>query len=744
LDKEAKRPISISADTPLGIYDFLPDEKVSVSDTVAERLKNIHAVKEVMESFRNWSTKFKFGTTSRETWEKKYKFSNSNSTFESHGVVNSSEESVRSYINHVVSISSEPRPAVIMLLGDIGAGKSSFNKYFTTVYHDELKSVGVIACRIECQKLHKHLGVYSDLPKEKVANAFILGNLMRDIALYAFGKESYGKGSPFDLSSGFKLTADPSLVGPDGRMNEAALSLEILELAEGPDYSPLGITSALVSRFFKQFHRYPVMMPPERSGFVAYWAKYFLFDNPDSKAMAAIAELFVKRVFQQYRAFIIFDGFDYIDVNDVLDDSLLNWSLNWLSDLIIEKEGYRLPISGERLNSFTQISIRKSTNEIFWQRRSASHSQVNYVNLWVETPTVKSVIEGLVNLIDHFAPNSSDLGAVWADMLSRSVDKLYSWLRQPGGRLRCDFSPAELFQNNSRHLVNFLRDVIELELDSAHKRLLARKSDINTRTLANEMRDNFDDIVSHRSYALVQILLSSRSARYQNFLSVRCDKDGCLILEDNDNGSGYIGNPFNYHANYSSVYGLREFTHKLVILSNLCETNQAKSVEEIANMIGQGVDFAATSIHVMLRENMIEPVYNSARKSVLYRVSKLGAIIFDHLIEELSYVESIFFGMSIPAVFIDSELQDVHRSDAALKWVNGSFANVTLVLRMIQTAADASDEKYGRSRLREIHQRMLESFERAFQRIAHGGQGQPMLTASDVSAIFTRQRAQIG
>ena len=744
LQTEAARPIDLSGKRVSRLYNFAPDDTGLNLDAVAERLKNVKEVGELVASFNRWSTKFKFGTTSRIVWERKYRFSESGATLDVDNVVNSSRLAVQAYVARVIEFAKQRQSPVLMLVGGVGSGKSSFNKYVTTHYHDEFKNAGVIASRVEFQKLRRHLESYPNIDRRKAAGAFIFATLLRDIALYIYGSEAFDDNEPFAFSSKCRLDRDADLINDSHELDLYELIDSIVGSSESPHYQHCGVSQAAVEKFYKQFSKYPTMLPPERAGFVAFWAKHFLLDHTDSRAMAAVSELFVARVLRVYRPFLILDGFDYIGVSDFEEGGLLSWTLDWLASSLVENGGLELPISCDKLRALVQITIRSSTNEIFWRNRAASHNQVNCVTYLVESPSVEAVVDGLSRMITHFTPSASGVGSVWCDMLNRSIVHLYERLRQPDDGGRCKFTSADLFQNNSRHLVNFLRDVFEIELDRAYKALAHRGVPLSGSTLANEMREHFDELIKHQSYALVQILLSSRSTRYQNFLSVSLGADGGILLEDNDNGSGYIGNVFNYHATYDLDEGLREFTHKLLILKLLCQDSSTRTVEEIADYICFDVGFTKLALRIMIRENMVEAIYQPQRRATLYRASKLGEIVLDHLIYELSYIESVFFGMNVPSAFIAPKLQDVHRSAPASSWVQGSLANATLVLRMMHTAGESAAALCGSDDLACVRERMTKSLDEAFGRIARSASGPPMLTPAEVDAIFDRQRKLLG
>ncbi len=740
LSKEFVRPIKFPSNASLRIYQFAPDEHGQSLDGVLDRMRNISSVKALAEVFSTWSGKFKFGTTPRNIWTHKYQFSGTGASFESDCIVNGSEQCVRSYVDQISAFAWQRRPPVIMLVGGIGSGKSSFNKYVTTHFHDELKASGVIACRLEFQKLQKHLRAYKTVEPARAIEAFVFGALMRDVALYAYGREGRASDDPFSFAETCRLRRGTTICSDEQSLNLQVLTDQIRNLSEESHYLEHEVKETDIARFFNQFCRYPKMSSAERSGIVAFWAKYMLSEHPSNRKMAAVTEMFLRIIFRDYRPFLIFDGFDYIGVNDFNDDDLLKSTFNWLSDAVVTGEGFDLPISRARISPLLQITLRESTNQLFWRNRFASHSQVNYVVYKVEAPTVEAVVDGLERLIHHLVPADADISPVWSEILNGSINHLHERLRQAEGVRQCDFAPADLFQNNSRHLINFLRDVLEIELDTAHRSLRKRGAMVTSRTLANEMREHYERLAHHSSYVLVQILLSSRSSRYQNFICVSREDGGSLHLEDNDNGSGYIGNVFNFHADYDPSEGLREFTHKLQILALLCKSKLRRSLTDIAEATGFSETFTKTALQVMLRENMLNAWFDTQRRAVLYSASGLGEIILHHLIYELSYVEAVFFGASIPARFMDPDLQDVMRSDGLEAWVTGSFANVLLILRMMKTAGESTIAMTGADPLSAVVDRMIDSLGAAFRRISRSAAGE-YLTPDDVNQIVERQNA---
>lgn len=740
--------IPLAGDEDLDFYRFASDPGGASIDAVLDQVRNIPGIATIGGRLKSWWEKFKFGSTPREIWKRKYRYSESGNTFAFDRVVNASPADVIGYVDALKKLAKEKNTPVLMMTGGVGTGKSTFNKLVTTNFHGVLKEARIIGSRVEFQKLREHVDSYSKgpLPLDEVARAFVFGCLLRDIAFAIYTRESDDDaGPPFELTGKCQLPDGVLMVDETGEINAQDLMNRICEHAEDPHYCAMEITPPDVQRFITQFSRYTKLGPSDRSGLVSFWAKYFLIEQVSARTTAAVAEIFVKIVLDKMKIFLIFDGFDFINVMDYREQAPVRVILDWLADTTVNGDGHRLPISRQAFFPIVQITIRESTNQLFWRKRCASHSQKDFLVLTVESPSYDQVISGLDALAGYDTPDSAEVVFTLIEILNGSVEHLRQRLLFAEMRANCDFSPADLFQNNVRHVINYLRDVLEIEIDRAITKLRARAAPITPRTLANELRAHYELLVKAGGYAFVQILLSSRSGRYRNFMTVGQTDTGELLLSDNDNASGYVGNILNYHAEYRPERSLREFCHKLLLLAYMCENDRQMPSHVLAQYVHFDQAFIELSLQIMIREGMVEAYYNDQDGQLLFGCSLFGRIVFFHLLYEVSYLEEVFFGARIPRQFIDAKLQDVKRSQGVSAWVQGSLANISLLLRMLKTGSDAYLDLRPNDPLKAVLEKMIETLGRAFTRRAHGPAGEPeILSAKDVKRILDRQTELLG
>lgn len=660
--------------------------------------------------------KFEFGKHSLEEWQQKYIFPRSSSIRrfarnqfgtqrpapgDVDRIVNQSPEHVRRWvfetvIRNVVGPRSGPDP-IIILAGGTGAGKSSLNKYITSVHFADFVNAGIVTSRVEYRKLYASLlrkNTFSGTSPRDIAveikrksQKYVLVCCMRDL-LYS----SY-------TSAQVQPDGHTRLL-PDPHPTAFAPNLEDMEVrGEFEDFAkryyaarseiPVDDLIACILRACSAFQ------DPDMGRRSQWFAR--MQNEPIESTDFLAMELFILFSFSKgLRFYLIFDGFDFIQASDFLQGTTHALVLTTLSQWIISDEArLHLPRTRETLKVLVQVTMRTSTVECFWKDHSLAYGPFTPLEFYVSPPELRDLFETLAKRIEDEKPEYTGWQAGAAIDVFRNVQ-----LGLASAAGLTERGVSGLFLENTRHRVNYIRHVLEASLRDALEDVRDIRK-LKPDELASQLWIAIRQITTSKNYRLIDVLLQSKNDRFANF--IRVDRIGRWlsrhsrlsgnmflnedILQDNNIHSGYVGNIFNYHIPYSSFSDIEYFLEKVRIVEilrtgrPLSKTKLTRAFQKNNWAISEYFDI---SLAILVREALIEGVF--AEPEGKYTITPLGRVIVSSMIGQLGYLENIFFGCLIPgALAIDA--QDILRSKSQrIEWVSASIFHVWLLLRLIKTA----------------------------------------------------------
>jgi hypothetical protein len=370
---------------------FTSTDETKRPGSVFAGLRVIDGLKDFISEIDEYLTKFTFDKTPLEIWQHKYKkCPNSNSSF-----INQNDKKITSYVNKVIThYPSRKSEQIITLLGETGSGKSSFNKYITTFFHDKFKVNSMITCRIEFSKLIKYVEARSEGERnnggilhrqglKRLVLQYIETCLTRDLLHSLYSKQNLsGSGEPFlssdlnELPESFKFLD----ISNDNNRNNfiESINRSLKASVTLPDV-PKQATD-IANSVTEILNFYQSKSRDGRRKLFRTMRGYDYSEAPiDYIGPASLKNL---SYFLSYAIigpvkiipFIIIDGMDYIDVSDfIMDDNLVHSVLEIVSDIVNKDQNrFKITNTGEDFSPILQISMRSNTMEVFWQHRRAS------------------------------------------------------------------------------------------------------------------------------------------------------------------------------------------------------------------------------------------------------------------------------------------------------------------------------------------------------------------------------------
>lgn len=690
----------------------MPALSVKLSD-LRRRYKNLAPVLIVLEEAL---AKFEFDKHSLEEWKAKYVFPRASSLRRYHRehygrkvdrgatdgdmIINRSVADVAEWVTGIlVPAITSPRAGgadnVFILAGGTGAGKSTLNKYITSVHFEDFVESRIVTSRIEYRKLHGVLanqGAFTGREKDKVAlsvrqraQKYVTACCVRDIFRSAFTRPQRQPDGHTRLMPSGRPNLKIDLRDEDVRGDFLDFYRACFADTHPTDEATL---VAIINRAAANFH------DPETVK-RADWFTAFVNAPLVSETFLAMEIYLAFCAARGIRLFLIFDGFDFIQAADFLKDTTHALVLDTLSRWIIADKGrLTLPVTKHQVRPTIMVTMRSGTVEWFWRDRSLLYGPIADQTFYVAPPELKDIYQVVAARMVREHPEFRD----WDPETGLDIFKqIQSGLAKVTGLNQPQV--MALFLENTRHRVNYVRHVLEAGLEDA----LRLERDIPSLTSAELSRGLFDamgQIASGRNYRLIQVLLQSKNDRFANFIRVErisrwleVDDKGEralfsaeAVLKDNNIRSGYVGNIFNYHIPYRAFADLEFFLEKVRILHLL----QGRALTDTQLRAGftrnrwRISPYFDISMAILVREALVEGVFDEADGR--YRVTPLGRVLSKSLVGQMRYLENVYFGCLLPgSLAIDSV--DILRNRAKrIEWVVAAIFHVWILLRLIKTA----------------------------------------------------------
>lgn len=643
-------------------------------------------------------------------------------------VINRNPESIRLWVERELIARRRGQGglgALKYVLGTVGSGKSSLNKYITTVHFETFKAAKVVPSRVECLKFEKFMqqndglgGVSPSTPdgRNQALIRYLKLSLVRDIIHQTRTEMQKVDGQHMlvaasDLSDG-KVSGSEFRNFVADALRAARRSVDDLDDIVDEARRLFDIIGA---------------QPPSERGEVS---RQQISTDVDEFVLDAVLAYFQTI---GYRFCLLFDGFDYIQATDFNMDTLQTGIIDALARWIVQDECKLVLIRGRyTIEPNVTLTIRRNTSQMIGRLHKQIYNRGHPKVFYVLSPSMRDMFSSVSREISRRfmvagrKGNERELRMI----LIRSRMAIKSALELQG------MSMATLFNGNVRHQVNYAKDVV---FELANEILRDRRSVAGTTPqLIGEIGLDVANWMKRRRYRLIDRLLFSANQRFANFVTVRPpapvrrDDGGwshgpiaAELIQDNDFASGYVGNILNYHTSYLNPGDEAFLLEKIRIVQliidlgrrdrgryDACEVTEKWLRERFAEHNWPVSPYFETSLGLLVREGMLE-IGPSVREAT-FSVLPLGRVAAEQLIQRMVYLENVYFGTLIPE-WMRMNSEDVSRTiNQVDRWVTASFFHVWLLLRLIQHAerigADGDEASY-----RFILPRMLAGVQRDIQ-----------------------------
>lgn len=643
---------------------------------------------EVIRSILEFSIqKFKYGETPLRHWELFLRFSgerladktrrdyriveSSQSQWIGGADVNVSKNVARSWLfgELLPTLQQSESAHTAFLVGSPGCGKSTFLKYLLTVYSSDIKQHDVIPSRFEFMKFYREAET-GDLRSSFLRYMSFIH--LRDVFLHRFFLKAEGEWRErFDLKDREVAAKEFSKVIAKWGANCIIVGVD---LPPKPEEALMGLFDAC------------------RAGPDEYFKTI--------RSLGHKTRLSLLRTLNEKNARIvtIFDGIDYVAIEDMLDDRHLG------------------PILLEIVNSRSEICSYYEHDLITWQTASIVVMRPNTLGLLERRPEISRLpkniyfmgaIEPRVALLNALQ-RSLDTAREFTNMptaprdasrLMQAVESTVASLPAGSGRRVSRSDIYSMFCGNLRHTLEFLRVLFEWITTEAVREGIISGSAPGT---LSETIEKLTSLAAHsllrkRNYRMVELVLVPRFGWFENACRI-LEHDDFLDGEDentspgvttNEAYTGFVDNIFNYHTLRSGPsadsHALLEKIRILQILSRR-PARQVDVKEELWRLFGYKSEALKTTIVILLKSQMIEAVIErSGRQTATYfSLTGKGRFCLDVLIYNMAYLEHVFHQTLFPSRMLRKRGSDQPRDKGVFQWTARSISNVYAFITYIQ------------------------------------------------------------
>lgn len=667
--------------------------------------------------------KFKFGEMLLADWDRRYQFPRRRTInafmrrtdhrgVSEGAIINRNRDTIDSWVaDDLIPSIKASIDRITVLIGDVGSGKTTFNKLLKTRYHPVFQEQKIVVSRIEYRKLDDHVSSHYDhRPDADHAHREKLRGLIEQVVFCSAMRDLFHAGwsTLRQDSTGFVGAAtflpaqscawpeiDLREPGPQKRLaafTEDRYGSEGEQSASGIDISK---TIQEVRRAIREFSS-PNLQNRKR------WYYEVLADSERQAALEPFAQYVVS---EGIDIFVIFDGLDYVQISDFIGYTQHRENLQTIARWLTSGRRVFLPRTRGYLYPSFQVTMRPNTHELFWRDYSQALTDL-------ETPTYYIVPAEFRDIVDNAtrAPLFNSEGSE-AKVAEGEILEFFSKIQVQLGRV-LGLRPRQLddlFMQNVRYRVHFARNVLEELFQPALETLEKSGRERSRENLLERLRHETTELLDRKEYRLVDMLLHAKNERFANF--IRIEGDGIdlkvhradpsylqKVLRDNNTKSGYVGNVFNYHIPYEGYDDVAFLLEKLRILDLLIESGREPlRIEEIVKKFGKRgwrvSPFFDFSLAILIRENMVAGHHFEAG-SYGYEATTFGRMLRAHLVPNMIYLENVFFGTYLPRG-IKRFAKDVYRrSSQRHEWVAASIYHCWLFLRLIRTAEQGGQSKF--------------------------------------------------
>ncbi|THD34471.1 MAG: hypothetical protein E7773_14880 [Sphingomonas sp.] len=667
--------------------------------------------------------KFKFGEVQLADWDKRYQFPRHRTIkafmrrpdhrgLSEGAIVNRSKDTIDGWVSDDLIPAIKARvDRITVLIGDVGSGKTTFNKLLKTRYHPVFRGERIVVSRVEYRKLDVHVGKhYNHQPNADQARREKLRSLIEQVVFCSMLRDLFHAGwselhqDPESTEGAATFAPTQECAWPEIDLRDASVQNKLVAFAEdryGPEDEQkaagidLAKTIQEVKRAIREFTS-PQLRDRRR------WY-YEVLGDPERQARLEPFAQFVEA--EGIQTFVIFDGLDYVQISDFIGYTRHRENLEAIASWLTDGNKVCLPRTRGHLYPAFQVTMRPNTHELFW--RDYSQALID-----LETPTyyiVPAEFRDIVRNATRAPLFTSDDGV--ANVAKDEILEFFSKIQVQLGRV-LGLRPRQiddLFMQNVRYRVHFARNVLEELFQPALETLEKSGRERSRENLLERLRHETTELLERKEYRLVDMLLHAKNERFANF--IRIEGDGIdltlhqadpsylqNVLRDNNTKSGYVGNVFNYHIPYEGYDDIEFLLEKLRILDLLIESGpEPLRVEEIVRKFEKRgwrtSPFFDFSLAILIRENMVAGHHFEAG-SYGYEATTFGRMLRAHLVPNMIYLENVFFGTFLPRG-VKRFAKDVYRrSSQRHEWVAASIYHCWLFLRLIRTAEQTGHSRF--------------------------------------------------
>jgi hypothetical protein len=673
-------------------------------------------IEELLTHIRAATRKFEFGRTPHRVWESHYKYAHrestlyrDNSAFDDDEPVNLSYDHSQRWINETIIPyvrSDKAHHHFIALIGEVGAGKTTFNKWTSIFFQEKFAEANIISSRIEFQKLKQYVkrnaGESRESSRRNCLYRFVTACILRDF----FSQQLLTIDDQRTSSQTFKIRDKPFNENIFAKITDQT-SEESFRIywEKNVTISDLNYETEFLKHYQRAYDAFS-------SGSLEKRIRWFFDFSNSPRALLSLSPLlnWLEDHFGK-RYFVNIDGLDVIEASDFLVKTENRAIVEEIADWIIV-ENQDLPIFSTEisLRPRFQITCRYSTWSAFMFKYRASINDVKPLRYSVMPPSFDGIVNSLFENLN--ASSSAEM-----DGLIETYRRVNEALAE---ELKIEVNQIDsLFYQNIRHRKNFIANLFEVALEGAHSR---------SGKLYDFLIEKMIDLSGTRSYRLVQLLLYSKNQRFANFILLKGatpDDDAILnsddtwndVFGDNDYHSGYVANIFNYHIPSEGFRDCDVFLEKLrvVYILNNVKPGAVLTREQIRKKFleygWRCSKFLKSTMAILIREGFVLTEIDDF-SSIAYRVSPVGEICLNSLIYSMSYVENVIFGSMLPSG-IARNMKDVVRGESRLSedWPAASVYHIYLFLRLVRTAEEGANLEL----FPDMHKKFLSTIEKIFE-----------------------------
>lgn len=667
-----------------------------------DRTERFSSLKEVRKLLAHGVSKLEYGKTSREEWERHFRFADEEIRRTGHGrlevrlrpvpkpperpAVNDDEDDVGPADPNYVNTTRERAQqwfmedllpglepgAAVHLLGEPGAGKSTLLKYLININGPALAAEGVVFSRFEFLKFAKR---WADEDKriERALEEYISFILLRDIIRTqayvhledcSLSRITIGPFAPAQLRNTIE-----SAIGRSGTLDPA--SDRLIDSVEQVIRASCDKTKLRV-RLLRQ-------VPHQ------------------------VRALLVSHFADRLRLVLVMDGLDCVSLEDVT----LNGRRSKMMGLINKRSAKLTTFTILEGSGSFDVEVPCATifvmreNTFYFYRHENLDIRRGLANRFYvkEIDTQLAMYNAIVRAVDLWATENG------ADEAERDRQKLMLWkvtriaMRAISRSLRLrssDGTLVDLFGGNIRTAFAFLERLLHWFLEDAVRfELLRANRDVPLREVVALMAgDEGYHLIRRRRYRIMEVLLFGRERWFENAVILNTGQrrfgelpgpEAGPSLKDNGKFSGFVDNIFNYHvarhAGFPNDHRLLEKLRILQLLDGLYLT-ETEAQERLEDRLGFESHSIEDTLTVLARAQMIE-VHVGRDNQPRFTTSKRGRIIALHLFKSMSYLEHTFHRTRFPRQLIGS-VHDFVRSRGVERWAYLSIRNAFIYLTYIK------------------------------------------------------------